>query len=340
MKSSQRQITELPWEKPGWLDEATAWIDAALAKHGRRRTAAVDIVHQRAWSTLARVPTDKGLNYFKAPSPPFSIFEAPLTEALSRWRPDVTVNVLASEPENGWFLSADAGRTLRGAFPGPQQVEHWVRLLPQYAEFQIEMASRLAEILGLGIFDRRTQRLPQLYGELLEADESLRVGLEPGLTPDQFKELQTLKPRMAGWCDELAACGLPDTLTHEEVHDANVLVNGERYVFIDWSDSSVAHPFFSMVVTIRAAAYRLKLDESGPEMRRVRDAYLEPWTRFLGHGQLVQCYVQASRLGMLNRALSWHHGTGALVPRLKQEYVDAVPEWLQDFLKGEVPLVD
>ena len=46
------------------------------------------------------------------------------------------------------------------------------------------------------------------------------------------------------------------------------------------------------------------------------------------------------RLGMLNRALSWHHGTGALPLRLKEADADAVPEWLQDFLRGEIPFID
>jgi hypothetical protein len=125
------------------------------------------------------------------------------------------------------------------------------------------------------------------------------------------------------WCKELADFGIPETLTHEEVHDANVLINGERYIFTDWSDSSVAHPFFTMVVTIRAAAYRLKLEESGPEMRRLRDAYLEPWTTFGEREELRRAFGQAYRLGMLNRALSWHFGTGSLPLRLKEADADA-----------------
>jgi hypothetical protein len=334
------QITELPWEKEGWLDRATSWIDAALTKHGRRRTSPAEVLHQRAWSTFIKVSTDKGITYFKAPAPPFSSFEAPLTEALGRWRPDVIVPVIAIEPEQGWFLSEDAGRTLREAFPGVDQIEHWVRLLPTYAELQMQMAPRLDDILSFGIFDRRPQQLPGLFAELMEADENLRVGLKPGITLTQFKKLKKWQPQVVAWSDELAASGIPSTLTHEEVHDANVLINGDRYIFADWSDSSVAHPFFSMVVTIRAVAYRLNLDENSPEMRRVRDAYLEPWTRFHGHRQLVEIYVRAYRLGMLNRALSWHYGTGALPLRLKTEHADAVPEWLQDFLKGEVPLTD
>jgi hypothetical protein len=339
-RSVQYQITELPWEHKGWLDEATAWIDVELAKHGRRRTAPVEVVHQRPWSTFMRIPTDRGITYFKAPAPPFSRFEAPLTEALSRWRPDLTVPLIAIDRPRGWFLSEDAGRTLREAYPGDDQVEHWIRLLPQYAELQLQMASHLEEMLRLGMFDRRLEKLPQLYSEILEPNENLRVGLAPGLTPDEHARLLALKPQLTAWCIELAAFGLPETLTHEEVHDANVLVAGDRYIFVDWSDSSVAHPFFSMVVTIRAAAYRLKLDESGPEMRRIRDAYLEPWAHFGSRSELIAAYVLAYRLGMLNRALSWHHGTGALPLRLKQEDADAVPEWLQDFLKGGIPLTE
>jgi hypothetical protein len=334
------EFTELPWESKGWLDEATAWIDTELAAHGRRRTGQVDVLHQRPWSTFARVPTDHGTAYFKAPAPPFSRFEAPLTQALSRWRPDVTVRVVAVDSNQGWFLSEDAGRTLREAYPRVEQIDHWVRLLPSYAELQMQMRSHVDELLGLGMFDRRLKQLPKLYTEILRPNENLRVGLTPGISPDEHARLKALTPQLTAWCDELTAFGLPETLTHEEVHDANVLVDGDRYVFVDWSDSSVAHPFFSMVVTIRAAAYRLELDESGPEMRRLRDAYLEPWSGFGSRSQLIQAYVLAYRLGMLNRALSWHHGTGVLPPRLKQDDADAVPEWLQDFLKGEVPLRD
>jgi hypothetical protein len=325
-----KQILELPWEQQGWLDEAIAWIDAELTKHGRRRTEPVEVLHQRPWSTFIRVATDQGTVFFKAPAPPLSDFEAPLTMALSRWRSDVTVPVIAVDPERGWFLSEEAGVTLRSAHPGAEQIEHWVKLLPICAEMQIELAPRLQEMLSFGVPDRRLSKLPELYAGILNpTNENLRVGQKPGLTTDEYERLKALVPQLSTWCEELAAFGIPETLTHEEVHDANVLVDGERYIFADWSDSSVAHPFFTMVVTLRAAAYRLKLQESGPEMRRLRDAYLEPFQKFARRTELLDAFSRAYRLGMLNRALPL---------RLKEEDADAVPEWLQDFLRGDVPL--
>lgn len=90
-----------------------------------------------------------------------------------------------------------------------------------------------------------------------------------------------------------------------------------------------------MLVTIRAAAHRLKLAEDGPEMQRLRDAYLEPWTEFETRGRLSAAFELAYPLGMIIRALSWQQGTGSLSKRHKVPYADAVPEWLQDFLEAE-----
>lgn len=323
---------QLPWRQPGWLAEATAWIHAQLDSAGWQPTGPVEVLHQRPWSTFIRLDTTHGPVYFKAPAPPY--YEAPLTQALANWRPDCTVPVLAIDLERGWLLSAEAGITLRAASPTADQVEHWVKLLPFYVEFQIEMAPRVTELLAFGMYDRRPANLPVLYAELLRADENLRVGLEFGLTPEEYRRLDALRPQLTDWCAELAACGLPDTLTHEELHDANVLVHGDRYIFTDWADSSVAHPFFTMLVTIRAAAHRLKLAEDGPEMARLRDAYLEPWTRFAPRPQLLAVYHLAYRLAMLNRSLSWHFGTGSLSLEDKADYLDYVPGWLQDFLEA------
>lgn len=321
---------ELPWEDSDWLEQATAWIHAQLARREWHVTGRIEILHQRPWSTFARVTTDNGTVYFKAPAPQYH--EAALTRALARWRPDCTVPLLAVDLHRGWLLSADAGVTLRSVDRPAEQVEHWLNVLPLYAELQIEMVDRVPELLSLGIFDRRLANLPRLYAQLMEATENLRVGLEPGLTQEEYERLRDLRSQVAAWCEQLNSYGLPETLTHEEVHDANVLVSGDRYIFTDWSDSSVSHPFFTMLVTIRATAYRLKLAEDGAEMMRMRDAFLEPWTKFETREKLLAAFELAYRLAMVNRALSWHHGTGALSRQHKEPYADAVPGWLQDFL--------
>jgi hypothetical protein len=324
---------QLPWEQADWYEHAGAWIQAELEQLGRRLSGPIEWVHTRAWSVFARVPTREGAVYFKAPLPPPG-FEAALTQTLARWRPDCMLPVLAVDLDRGWMLSADAGVTLRSLGQTPAQLEHWHKILPLYVEVQIELATRVAEMLALGAPDRRLAQLPQLYAELLEDTENLRVGQSPGMTLEEHRRLIELRPRLAAECEQLAGFGLPATIAHEEVHENNVIVRDGRYVFTDWSDSSVAHPFFTMLVTLRATAHWLKLEEFGPEMMRLRDIYLEAWTSFASRENLRAAFEVAYRLAMVNRSLSWRSGLGSLPEKHKVEY-DGVYGWLQDYLEAE-----
>ena len=115
------QYRQLPWEHPGWLEGATAWIRDRLAERGVQVTGPVELLHQRPWSTFALVPTEDGFAYFKAPAPMYE-FEAALTQALVRWRPDITVPLLAVDLDRGWMLSEDAGVTLRNLSRSADQI--------------------------------------------------------------------------------------------------------------------------------------------------------------------------------------------------------------------------
>jgi hypothetical protein len=325
------QHTSLPWQQAGWLEEANSWINAQVGAHGWQTTGPVEQVHQRPWSFFARVPTDHGTVYFKAPSPSFR-FEALLTQRLAQWRPDVTVPLLAVEMEQGWLLSAGAGETLRSLCRTPEQIPHWIRLLPAYAEVQMETARRVPDLLAAGVPDRTLARLPALYAALLEDREALLLGQETGLTEDEHRQLRAGQAVLEEQCVELASYGLPETLAHEELHENNVLVQGDRYTYTDWSDACVGHPFFTMLVTLRSIAHWLKLKEDGAELWQVRDAYLEPWTRFAPRLQLQAALQLAYHLGMINRSLSWHHGLRDAPPAVKADYADSVPGWLQDYL--------
>lgn len=331
MQHNQRQ---LPWDQPGWLEQATAWIEGQLAERGWRAAGPVELAHQRPWSSFAQIATDRGTVYFKAPAPS-CLFEAALTEALATWRPDCSVPLLGVDIERGWILSADTGITLRKLTRSVDQIDHWLKLLPLYSELQIELADRVPDLLALGLPDRRMARMGQLYAQLLEDTDSLRVGLDLGLTGAEHQQLRQRQAHFAAQCEQLAAYGLPETITHEEVHENNVLLGDGRYVFTDWSDSSVSHPFLTMLVTIRSIAHWLKLDEAGPELQRVRDAYLEPWTRFAPRAELTDALELAYRLGMVNRALSWHDCLQGLPWQHVEAYADNVSGWLQDYLEAE-----
>ena len=323
----------LPWDNTHWFKDASAWIHTQLTGQGMQITQEVEILHQRAWSTFARVTTDRGVAYFKASSP-YDRFEAALTAAMWRWRPDITAPVLAIEPEEGWLLTSDAGITMREFERSPAQVGHWLKILPRYADLQMQMLEKIPELLQMGLPDRRLAALPNLFNQLTES-ANLRTGQNPGLTHEEYRQLQEIKPRFAAECAHLASYNIPETLTHEEVTEVNLLVRGDRYILTDWSEASICHPFFSMLTTVRTLIFWTGLDENGPELARLLDAYLEPWTRYETRSKINSAYQLAFRLAMANRAISWDQGTGSLAPKHKEPYADAVPGWLRDYLTAD-----
>jgi len=71
--------------------------------------------------------------------------------------------------------------------------------------------------------------------------------------------------------ERLAGYRIPETLHHEDFHDANIFIYNSHYTFSDWGESGVAHPFCTLLVTSRVIAWRLKLAKDAPELVRLRD---------------------------------------------------------------------
>ena len=54
--------------------------------------------------------------------------------------------------------------------------------------------------------------------------------------------------------EELATHGVAETVQHDDLHLANVYERGGRFRLLDWGDTSIAHPFASLVVPFRFLA--------------------------------------------------------------------------------------
>jgi hypothetical protein len=93
----------------------------------------------------------------------------------------------------------------------------------------------------------------------------------------------------------------------------------------------VSHPFHTLTVTLRAAAWKLGLEPGGSEVQRMRDAYLEP---FGPPARLAGVADIAYRTGTLARALAWHRYLAAREAR-DPEDEEAVAYGVQLFLEGK-----
>lgn len=293
-------MAELPWTRAAWLAQAEKWIRERVDVTGE-----IEQPHVRWWSTVLRVPTADGDLFFKAVQPVHR-FEAALTARLAELQPERVTEVVDFDAERGWLLMRDAGRRLRELVESAADLHHWRRVLPKYAQLQIEVAPYTDELLALDVPDERLALLPDLFRELLSVQPY-------GLTDDEYRRALAAVPRFEEMCRALAEDGLPDTIQHDDLHDGQVFVCDDRYLVFDWGDSCVSHPLHSLTVTLRSIAWRLDLPPGGAELRRLRDVYLEPFGRSAEVGDL------AYRTGTIARAIAWHRMVSVREPEFVEE---------------------
>jgi hypothetical protein len=291
---------ELLWIQPDWLAQATSWIRQRVEVTGE-----IDQPHVRWWSTVLRVPTADGDFFFKAVAPVHR-FEAALTARLAELQPGRVTEVVDVDPERGWFLMRDAGERLRERIEMRDDLHHWELVLPEYARLQIEVAPHADEFLALGVPDERVAVLPDLFRELLATGPH-------GLTDEEHRQALAAVPRFEKMCLALAEDGLAETIQHDDLHDGQVFVRDGSYLVFDWGDSCVSHPLLSLTVTLRSIAWRFELEPGGPELRRLRDIYLEPF----GRGPEIADI--AYRVGTVARGIAWDRMVSAREPEFVTE---------------------
>jgi Phosphotransferase enzyme family len=270
---------------------------------------------------VLRVPTTEGDLYFKAVSA-VHLFEAALTGLLAELQPGRVPEVVALDAKRGWMLMRDGGTRLRELVATRADLHHWERLLPGYAQLQIEMAPHAARLAGIGVPDERLAVLPDHFRELLATRPK-------GLTADEHRRLVDAAPRVDDMCRELAAYGIPETIQHDDLHDGQVFLSGGRYRIFDWGDSCVSHPFHSLTVILRMIAWQRDLEPGGRELQRLRDAYLEPF------GHLQAAAELAYRTGTIARSLAWHRMVTAREPEfIDEEDATGAGYGLKLFLAG------
>jgi hypothetical protein len=256
-----------------------------------------DLVHEKPWSRVWRVPLAGGDAAWLKACAPVQRFEPILTWSLQRRWPNRVVDVLAHDNEHAWMLLGDGGTPV-GAFGNAPDA--WAVALPLYAELQRGEVEHTAEHLATGVTDRRLGLLPGLYEDML--------GRDLPLDPEEVDALRRFAPEFAHLCGDLAAAGIPDTVQHDDLHLGNVYAKDGRIRVLDWGDTSIAHPFFSLA--------------RGPDVwpDELRAAYLEPWG-----GGLEETLALALRVGAFAYAFGFLRLWDHLTEKQRPAYADAFP---------------
>jgi hypothetical protein len=319
------------WDDPRWQASAHAWTAERLAGRGTPPTGPIEEVRVRPWSVTHRAPTAAGLAWFKANTPGCA-YEAGLAASLATWAPGRVLEPLAVDASRGWLLTADAGPTLREVVAEERLLPTWTAMLQSYAALQRDLSRHTPEMLAQGVPDHRPRQLPARLAGLLD-DAQIRADLGP----EREAAVDKVVPAFDDWCAELAADGVPASLQHDDLTDANVFPTGDGFQFFDWGDSSVAHPFGSLLVAIGFAAYLLELTPGAPALDRLRDAYLEPWTDLAPLSALRRSAALACGVTRVSKALAWQRALHDPAVPVAPDVRTAVADWLAELT--EPPLL-
>jgi hypothetical protein len=203
------------------------------------------------------------------------------------------------------MITRDVGPRLRSVLDGGEPAPSWEEILALYAESQVEFMGLSEEALRLGTPDDRPELLAQRYAEL--GGDRAEVGAAA----------------------EHLAGSLPLTVAHMEAHDGNIFLREGGTVFIDWAEAVVTHPFAGPLQTLRNATERLGYEPGSPEVDRLRDVYLEPFTRFAPMTELRTMFADGYLLHGVSRAELWRRTLERVPEEARSEYGQPVDAWLE-----------
>lgn len=337
------------------MDDATAWVTRSCAGHdlmvlgpGTRR-------QDRPWSLVLsfdiRDVTGIDSRVWLKANGIGTHHEPGLIAAMGSLVPDLVPEVLAVDTDRGWSLTCEAGPSWRSAIAVADQWPLWEDLMRRYAAAQLLLASHRVTLLSTHVPEHSPATLPGQAAELI-AELALLADGSGGLTSDGAEALNASLPAYRRWCRDLGGAGVPWTIQHDDLHSGNVCRTGPANGgnrpeqapaptraaatsrVIDWGDASFGHPFGTLLTTLRSIARHAHCDVSDPRVRRVRDAYLEPFTTNAPRSELLALVDVALRVGVVTRALSWRAALAGAPFEVHREHGFPVRGWLQELRAG------
>jgi hypothetical protein len=298
-----------PWARPGGPAATLRRADAALEAAGRPRTGPARQVKTWNLSSVLTLPTADGPVWCKSVPAPLA-HEGAVVPALARLAPGLAPRQLSAWQEPGGaatvLLEDVPGEPRWGA--GPAELA-W--MVGRWVDVQAVTAGALDEFAGLGVPDRRPRPLADAVRAL-----AARPDVRADLADAELDALDALVAGLPAALDELAACGLPDTLVHGDLHPGNWVGGNAGAALIDWGDSVLGHPAFDAHTLLQRVSAQ---DRSG-----VREAWAAAWARHRPGADPLRALELAAPVAAL-RAAVVYQGFLDAIERTERRYHERDP---------------
>jgi aminoglycoside phosphotransferase (APT) family kinase protein len=308
------------WFRKGWALETQAWIDATLARCGRRRTGPVEVEQLWSLSAVLRAPTDQDAAFFKATSGIFRA-EPAITRVLADSFPHVVPTVLGHDADRAWMLLDQLAGVDEDRADGAAAAAATV-----LADVQLRSLDHLQSLRAAGCPDRTLH--PTLAGLSQLLHDSVEL---PNLSGQEIAAARAAVPRAAELLEELWSCGLPNTLTHGDLHLGNTAYDGAQLRLFDWTDACVSHPFLDGVHLARSALqHKSDADRRDPLDLDVVEAFAAPWRARYPHAAVDRALQLAPAIDRIFQAISYEQIHQAQEETSRWELAGVVKRFLRE----------
>lgn len=249
-----------PWYRPDWLPAMVAWIDERLAAVGRRRTAAPRQVRSWGRSALLAIETDGGRLWAKQVPAVFA-HEVAVTALLADLDPGAVAPLVAGDVATGRLLMEHVeGPILADVDDGAA----WTATMARLAELQRVLAVDLLALEVAGV-PHATEAELMMRLPALVVDVPAWAGLADSLDGH------------LGDLERLAGSSVGRSLEHGDLSARQVILGEMGPVFLDWSDSTIAHPFLSAAAFLGEAGMPGARRPAGVDPGDLASAYRAGW---------------------------------------------------------------
>lgn len=307
--AQQQAQSSTPFAHLGWIEELKNWVEqvpgAGTVVSFRQLSGGDD-------TCLIRFTTSRQPLWYKAvgQSDPK---EFSITAALSDWLPEFLPRMLAFDSQrNAWLMESGGECSLR------QNADFaiWAEVARRLAAMQIASLSHAPALLKIGCIDARLGTLQTLVRPFVETMIPLmrqQVKNPPmPLTPEELHETgDALDSALA----ELAAIDIPDVIGHSDFNPGNILLQGNRSVFIDWSAAHVGSPWLTLEYLI--AHFRKSGSALPGHDSLLRNVFREQWIDHSLHDALREAQEFAPLIAVFASAVaddSWRDPARLALP--------------------------
>ena len=245
--------------------------------------------------------------------------EAAIHRVLAAHFPDDVPVLVAEDDDRGWLLM----EPMRGSTEATRSSGATTALAARWPQVQLESLALLDELRTAGCPVRDADATVVAYRHALESSPELSA-----LSADELAGLRGSVDEVERLVRELWDCGLPDTLSHGDLHLGNIAHDGAELRVFDLTDCCVSHPLLD-------AWHLACFDDRGPLGDTLLAGFADAWrqaypearvdraVQLAGVADLVFQVDTFSRIAAATEPASAYE-LGGIVPWLLRRTPDAV----------------